>query len=204
MQATEAGLKYLNTGIRAIATVYYHHGTDLIDWIKDLSVPDAPWTSVNHSVINSLGEEFTLRLEPHLLLGKPDFPVRSVNLSYAHIDQDKKADEGFESYYSLEYLRNKFVFQFELKLFEKLNLDLSARWHDRSGSYRLYDNGVDTGKVVEYEPYTVVDAKLSWDEPFWSIYINAENLLDRTYCDHGNIPQPGLWLKAGIRVILLK
>ena len=204
MQATEAGLKYLNTGIRAIATVYYHHGTDLIDWIKDLSVPDAPWTSVNHSVINSVGEELTLRLEPHLLLGKPDFPVRSVNLSYAHIDQDKKADEGFESYYSLEYLRNKFVFQFDLKLFEKLNLDLSARWHDRSGSYRLYQDGVDTGNVVEYEPYTVVDAKLSWDEPSWSIYINAENLLDRTYCDHGNIPQPGLWLKAGIRVILLK
>ena len=200
MQATEVGLKYLNTGIRAIATVYYHHGTDLIDWIKDSTVPDAPWTSVNHSVINSIGEEVTLRLEPNLLLGRPDFPVRSLNLSYAHIDQDKKAEEGIESYYSLEYLRNKFVFQFDLKLLEKLNLDLSARWHDRSGSYRLYENGVDTGRIVEYEPYTVVDAKLSWDEPSWSVYLTAENLLDRTYYDHANIPQPGLWLKAGIAI----
>lgn len=202
MQATEVGLKYLNTGIRAIATVYYHHGTDLIDWIKDTRIPDAPWTSVNHSVINSIGEEVTLRLEPHLLLGKADFPVRSVNLSYAHIDQDKKADEGFESYYSLEYLRNKFVFQFDLQLFQKLNLDLSARWHDRSGSYRLYENGVDTGKIVEYDPYTVVDAKLSWDEPSWSIYLTAENLLDKTYYDHANIPQPGLWVKAGLQLRL--
>ena len=202
MQAAEVGLKYLNTGIRAIATVYYHNGTDLIDWIKDTSVPDVPWTSVNHSVINSIGEEVTLRVEPHLLLGRPDFPVRSVNLSYAHIDQDKKADKGFESYYSLEYLKNKFVFQFDLKLFEKLNLDLSGRWHDRSGSYRLYQDGHDTGKVVEYEPYTIVDAKLSWDEPSWSIYINAENLLDRTYYDHANIPQPGLWLKVGMRLRL--
>ena len=202
MKAAEAGIKYLNTGIRAIATVYYHHGTDLIDWIKDLSVPDAPWTSVNHSVINAIGEELTLRLEPHLLLGKPDFPVRSLNLSYAHIDQDKKADQGFESYYSLEYLRNKFVFQFDLKLFEKLNLDLSARWHDRSGSYRLYQDGADTGKVVNYEPYTVVDARLSWDEISWSIYVNAENLLDRTYYDHANIPQPGLWVKAGLQLRL--
>ena len=202
MQATEVGLKYLNTGIRAIATVYYHHGTDLIDWIKDTTVPDAPWTSVNHSVINSIGEEVTLRLEPRLLLGRAEFPVRSINLSYAHIDQDKKAEEGVESYYSLEYLRNKLVFQFDLNVFEKLNLDLSARWHDRSGNYRLYENGLDTGKIVEYEPYTVVDAKLSWDEPSWSVYLTAENLLDRTYYDHANIPQPGLWLKAGMRLRL--
>ena len=202
MKATEVGLKYLNTGIRAIATVYYHHGTDLIDWIKDTSVPDAPWTSVNHSVINAIGEEFTLRLEPHLLLGKPEFPVRSLNISYAHIDQDKKADEGFESYYSLEYLRNKFVLQFDVRLFSKLNLDLSARWHERSGSYRLYQDGVDTGRIVEYEPYTVIDAKLSWDEPSWSVFATAENLLDRTYFDHANIPQPGLWVKAGIQLRL--
>ncbi|MBQ7072163.1 MAG: TonB-dependent receptor [Bacteroidales bacterium] len=200
MKATEVGLKYLNTGIRAIATVYYHHGTDLIDWIKDTSVPDAPWTSVNHSVINSIGEEFTLRLEPQLLLGRPEFPVRSFNISYAHIDQDKKADKGFESYYSLEYLRNKFVVQLDLQLFGNLNLDLSGRWHDRSGSYRLYQDGVDTGRIVEYEPYTVIDAKLSWDEPSWSIFLTAENLLDRTYYDHANIPQPGLWLKAGIKL----
>ena len=202
MQAAEVGLKYLRTGIRAIATVYYHHGTDLIDWIKDTTVPDAPWTSVNHSVINSIGEELTLRMEPQLLLDKPDFPVRSVNLSYAHIEQDKKAEEGIESYYSLEYLRNKFVFQLDLRFFEKLNLDISARWHDRCGSYRLYENRVDTGRVVEYEPYTVVDARLSWDEPSWSIYLNAENLLDRVYFDHANIPQPGLWVKAGLQIRL--
>ena len=200
MKAAEAGLKYLSTGIRAIATVYYHHGTDLIDWIKDTSVPDAPWTSVNHSVINSIGEEFTLRLEPQLLLGRPEFPVRSFNISYAHIDQDKKADKGFESYYSLEYLRNKFVVQLDLQLFGKLNLDLSGRWHDRSGSYRLYQDGVDTGRIVEYEPYTVIDAKLSWDEPSWSVFLTAENLLDRTYYDHANIPQPGLWLRAGVKL----
>lgn len=202
MQAAEVGLKYLRTGIRAIATVYYHHGTDLIDWIKDSSVPDAPWTSVNHSVINSIGEELTLRIEPHLLMEKPDFPFRSVSLSYAHIDQDKKAEEGIESYYSLEYLRNKFVFQLDLRFLEKLNLDMSARWHDRCGSYRLYEKGVDTGRVVEYEPYTVVDARLSWDEPSWSIYLNAENLLDRVYYDHANIPQPGLWVKAGLQIRL--
>ena len=202
MQATEVGLKYLKTGIRAIATVSYHHGTDLIDWIKDTSVPDAPWTSVNHSVINSIGEEVTLRLEPQLILGKPDFFLRSVNLSYAHIDQDKKADQGFESYYSLEYLRNKFVLQFDFRLFKNLNLDLSSRWHDRSVSYRLYENGADTGRSVEYEPYNIIDAKLSWDEPSWSLYLTAENLLDRQYFDHANIPQPGIWIKAGLQMRL--
>ena len=199
MQAAEIGVKYLRTGIRAIASVYWHHGTDLIDWIQDLSVMDAPWTSVNHAVVDALGEELTLRVEPGLLLGREAFPLHAFSLSYAHIDQSKASIPGYASYYSLEYLRNKFVAQLDLLAWRRLSLNLSARWHDRCGSYRLYEGGVDTGRTAEYEPYLLLDAKLSWDAPQWTLYLSGENLTNTRYVDHGNVPQPGIWARVGIR-----
>ena len=198
MQAVEGGVKYLRPGIRAIATVYYHHGTDLIDWIKDLSVPDAPWTSVNHAEVNALGEELTLRLDFPLLLAREQFFLRDLNFCYAHISQDKAAIPGYESYYALEYLRNKFVMQADIAPWKWLNINVSWRLNDRVGSYRRYEDGVDTGESVAYRPYSLLDAKISWDAPRFSLWLSAENLLNTTYIDHGNVPQPGLWIKLGI------
>ena len=200
MQAVEGGVKYLRPGIRAIATVYYHHGTDLIDWIKDLSVPDAPWTSVNHAEVNALGEELTLRLDFPLLLAREQFFLRDLNFCYAHISQDKAAIPGYESYYALEYLRNKFVAQANVSVWKCLNINVSYRLNDRVGSYRRYDDGVDTGESVTYSPYSLVDAKISWDAPRYRIWLSADNLLNTAYIDHGNVPQPGLWLRLGVAV----
>jgi iron complex outermembrane receptor protein len=197
MQSVEAGFKYLAPGVRIVGSVYRLDGRDLIDWIRDLSVADAPWQSVNHARIKSLGGEITGRLEPAVLLGRARFPVRSLSASYAHISQDKKAEPGIQSYYALEYLRNKVVLQADLKFWDKLSVELSYRWHERVGSYEPYQDGQGTGKVVPYEPYSLVDGRIAWDENRWSVWLEADNLLNVKYFDHGNIPQPGLWLKLG-------
>jgi iron complex outermembrane receptor protein len=39
---------------------------------------------------------------------------------------------------------------------------------------------------------------LSWNAPKYKLFAEANNLLNRTYYDFGNLPQPGIWLKAGI------
>ena len=197
MQAIEAGVKFLHPGIRAIATVYYHRGSDLIDWIRDASDPDAPWISVNHGVVNAIGEELSLRLDLPLLLRREGFPLREVSLCYAHIHQDRVPPAGYVSYYALEYLRNKVVAQAGFSLWKSLNLNISYRYHDRVGSYRRYEAGQDTGEELAYAPYSLIDAKLSWDAPSFSLWLSADNLLGTEYVDHGNVPQPGLWLKLG-------
>ena len=198
MQSVEAGFKYHAPGVRIVGSVYRLDGRDLIDWIRDLSVSDAPWQSVNHARIKSLGGEITARVEPAVLLKRSRFPVRSLSASYAHITQDKKAEPGIQSYYALEYLRNKVVLQADLKFFEKLSVELSWRWQDRVGSYEQYRDGTGTGDVVPYAPYSLVDGRLSWDEKKWSVWLEADNLLNARYFDHGNIPQPGIWAKAGV------
>ena len=202
MQSVEGGLKYLSRGVRIVGGVYYMDGRDLIDWIRDLKVPDAPWQSVNHARIRSVGEEITARLEPSTLLDRPEFPLRSVSASYAHITQHKEAEPDIQSYYALEYLRNKVVLQADFRAFSHLTLNLSYRWHDRVGSYEDYLDGKGTGNIVPYKPYSLVDCKASWDEPRWSVYLEGDNLLNTTYFDHGNIPQPGIWLKLGMTVRL--
>ena len=191
MQAVEVGVKYLRPGIRGTLSLYRYHGTDMIDWIKDISQgDDAPWQSVNHAVINTMGVEASVILDMRELMRHDAF-VRSVNVSYSYIDQDKETTPNIQSKYALEYLRHKFVAQANFHIWRLLEMNVSYRWQDRMGNYQKGNS------MVPYEPYSLVDARLSWNAPQYKIYVEGNNLLNKTYYDHGNIPQPGIWVRAG-------
>lgn len=191
MQAVEVGVKYLRPGIRGTLSLYRYHGTDMIDWIKDISQgDDAPWQSVNHAVINTMGAEASVLVDIRELMQRDAF-VRSVNVSYSYINQDKETTPNLQSKYALEYLRHKFVAQANFRIWKLLEMNVSYRWQDRMGNYQKGNS------MVPYEPYSLVDARLSWNAPQYKIYVEGNNLLNKTYYDHGNIPQPGIWVRAG-------
>ena len=191
MQAVEVGVKYLRPGIRGTLSLYRYHGTDMIDWIKDISQgDDAPWQSVNHAVINTMGAETSVLVDIRELIQRDAF-VRTVNVSYSYIDQDKETTPNLQSKYALEYLRHKFVAQANFRIWKLLEMNVSYRWQDRMGNYQKGNS------MVPYEPYSLVDARLSWNAPQYKIYVEGNNLLNKTYYDHGNIPQPGIWVRAG-------
>lgn len=187
LHALEGGVKFLGRGVRAVATVYYNRGYDLIDWIMDTSAgADAPWMSMNHTRLNTFGQEVNLRLMLPALLNLPDFFIRTLSLGYVHQSQDKVLDAQLRSLYSLEYIRHKIVAQADFRLGEKLAVDLSWRYIDRNTSSELL------------KPYALLDAKFSYDFPRLNVYLQANNLLNRSWYDFGDIPQPGLWLMAGV------
>ncbi|MCF2594946.1 TonB-dependent receptor [Bacteroides caecigallinarum] len=191
MQAVEVGVKYIRPGIRGTLSLYRYHGTDMIDWIKDISQgEDAPWQSVNHAVINTMGAEASVMFDIRELMQRDAF-VRSVNVSYSYIDQDKETTPNLQSKYALEYLRHKFVAQANFRIWRLLEMNLSYRWQDRMGNYQKGN------AMVPYEPYSLLDARLAWNAPQYKIYVEGNNLLNKTYYDHGNIPQPGIWVRAG-------
>ncbi len=191
MQAVEVGVKYLRPGIRGTLSLYRYHGTDMIDWIKDISQgDDAPWQSVNHAVINTMGAEASVLFDIRELMQRDAF-VRSVNVSYSYINQDKETMPNLQSKYALEYLKHKFVAQANFRIWKLLEMNVSYRWQDRMGNYQKGNS------MVSYEPYSLVDARLSWNAPQYKIYVEGNNLLNKTYYDHGNIPQPGIWVRAG-------
>lgn len=191
MQAVEVGVKYLRPGIRGTLSLYRYHGTDMIDWIKDISQgDDAPWQSVNHAVINTMGAEASVLVDIRELMQRDAF-VRSVNVSYSYIDQDKETTPNLQSKYALEYLRHKFVAQANFRIWKQLEMNVSYRWQDRMGNYQKGNS------MVLYEPYSLVDARFTWNASQYKIYVEGNNLLNKTYYDHGNIPQPGIWVRAG-------
>ena len=122
--------------------------------------------------------------------------LSSLHLSYSYMHQDKVLEQGLVSQYALEYLRHKLVARTQRNLWRQLTLTLNARWQDRQGTYTDFK-----GHVNDYRPYTLVDARMQWTAPRYTLYVEANNLLDnRSYVDYGNVPQPGLWLVGGIKL----
>lgn len=199
LSAVEAGVKLHNAYVSAKAAVYYNHYRNQIDWIQDGTRDEKNelvWKSVNFGVINSLGAESSFDFNFLRILPSQRF-LKRVSLGYSFINQDHKEEKGIVSRYVLEYLKHKFVADAQMHLTGKLDLGLSCRYLDRMGSY--------TDRVEaahSYKPYSVVDARLSWNESNWKAYLNANNVLNKTYMDAGNVPQPGLWLVAGVALTL--
>jgi len=195
MQAVEAGLQYGSETVQAKATFFHHHGTNMIDWIMDTSLGNqATWQSVNHTRINSYGIEGNLQFKLNRL-----FPSQQVlqhfNLSYSYISQDKDLEHNLVSQYALEYLRHKLVAHLQTNPWRQLYLGVNLRWQDRVGTYTDF-----SGIVQDYRMFALVNARLSWQQPRYTLYAEVNNLFDnRDYVDYGNVPQPGCWLVAGLQ-----
>jgi len=194
MQAYEVGVKYLSEGVRGNVSVYHHHGKNMIDWIRDTRKgDDAVWESVNHTKVNSIGVEANLYFDFLSLLPTQRF-MRYVSLAYSYIDQDKDLENYLQSQYALEYLKHKFTAQVVFNLFSHLYLNLSYRYQERMGNYQLL-----SGEVKPYGSYSLFDARLSWNADKYKLYVESNNLFNKTYYDYGNVPQPGRWIMAGAR-----
>ena len=210
MQSVEGGLRFSRPWVNAVVTLFYNHGSDMIDWTKALSEgADAPWRSRNYTKINTFGQEVSARIDFVSMLVRDDFFIRNIELSYSHINQDKKLEENIQSRYALEYLRHKFVVKADFHIWNGLCANVSWRWQDRVGNYELFENKVSTGNMVSYKPYSLLDARLSWTSGYgksssrhtgYSFYVEVNNILDKEYYDYGNIPQPGIMAKAGVIV----
>ena len=189
MQAVETGFTFHSSLFTFNTALWYHHGKNMIDWIMDTSKgTEAVWQSVNHTKINSLGLE----------LGTTFFIRNSrFAMNYSYIHQDKVQEEHIVSQYALEYLRHKLTATADVPLTMRLTLGLHFRWQDRVGQYTDFD-----GAVHDYEPYALLDARLTWLQNKWKIYAEATNLLDKRYHDYGLVEQPGRWIIVGTSIRL--
>ena len=50
------------------------------------------------------------------------------------------------------------------------------------------------------EDYGVLDARLSWEASHYSVYVEANNVLNTEYYDFTYIRQPGIWVIAGVKL----
>lgn len=196
LAAVEGGVQYNTHLVDAKLSVYRHHCKNLIDWIRRSDDVDAPWESVNFTEVNATGVEATLALNLQEMMPAQHI-LKRLQVAYSYIDQDKVETDGIQSQYTLEYLRHKLVAQLQANLWKRLNANLSYRMQDRTGTYTNAD-----GEITDYKPYGIVDARLSWNADSFTLYVEANNLLDKTYADFGHIAQPGRWWMAGFSIQL--
>ena len=189
MTAVEGGVSWNQKCLIVSANLWYHHGRNMIDWIMDTSLgDDAVWQSVNHTKVNSIGFETAVQ-----------FHVKSskFNVSYSYINQEKEQEAHIVSQYALEYLRHKLIANALIPIADKLKLSLNYRWQDRVGQYTDFD-----GRVQDYKPFGLLDARLTWSPQPWKLYVEANNVLDKRYADFGHVEQPGRWVIAGFAIQL--
>jgi iron complex outermembrane receptor protein len=200
LRAVDLGLKYADfRGVQASASLYYNHCSNMIDWIMDLTEAesDRHWQSVNFTQIKSWGAQLTASVSLETLLPGQHL-LKSVDLAYNYISQEKVDAPNIQSRTTLEYLKHKAVCGLHLNLPLNLELALNGRWQERTGTFTDFD-----GQVRDYEPYGVLDARLEWKGSRCSLYLEGNNLTDRQYYDYGCVPQPGLWTIAGVRIQLV-
>ena len=193
LSSVEAGVKYAGMGLTLSASFFQNHCENLIDWVRRTDEgADAPWQSVNMNEIDATGWKADATIDLQQLLPAQHL-LQRFSLAYTYLDQDKKVDEHLQSKYTLEYLRHKLVAGLQLSLWRQLGLGIHYRFQERTGTY------TDTeGSIRSYQPYALLDARLSWQAPRYSCYVEANNLLDKNYVDYGNVEQPGCWIIAGV------
>ena len=200
LSALEFGTKYNSNPVQASANVFFNHYTNLIDWIIDEKADSAVLTTTNFGKINAIGVEANININFSELLPNQHF-LKKLTLQYAYLNQDQKQYDGITSRYVLEYLCHKLVANIQMNLWKSLHLGVNYRFQKRNGNYVIgYDEATKTNLLKKYSPYSVVDARLSWNRPNYSIYIEGNNILSHRYVDFGRLQQPGFWFIAGAKI----
>lgn len=201
LQAFEGGVKYLGCGITASASMFYNHCKNMIDWILDTTEGDnAVWKSVNFTKINTLGAEASLSMQLDRIFPQQHV-LKSLDLAYTYMTQDKDEPANIQSRSTLEYLRHKFVASLDLNIWRQLDLSMKYRWQKRTGSFTRKDSE-GNAVVSRFKPYGLMDARLAWNADSYKVFVEANNVFNTKYYDFGSLPQPGTWIIAGAAIVV--
>ena len=108
-----------------------------------------------------------------------------LQASYTFLHQIRHDDVAvWRSNYAMEYLRHKLVVTGDWTFWRCMGVNASVRYHDRVG---------------DYTPYATLDLKLRWADPRYEVWVQGNNVTDTNYTDIGGVPQPGIWVTAGVK-----
>ncbi len=191
----EAGLKFNKPGIIANAAVFKRYGKNMIDWVKLQN--QNPWQAMNITQVNVAGIETSITMNVEELAGRHSF-LKSITFNYAFLKADKSSDD-YMSKYVLDILKHKA----DLLIYHQVWHNFSASWafsyQDREGGYKKYVDGKEETNETPYAPFVQIDLQLNYKYNNWMIFTEATNLLNTEYVDYGNVPQPGSWVRMGVK-----
>ncbi|MFO8234036.1 MAG: TonB-dependent receptor [Bacteroidales bacterium] len=189
----ETGIKIFRESYSGYLSFFYSSADDVIAWVLlDEQDSEDKWVSENLTEVKNKGIE--LSLEKGF-----DIPVLTkAQLKYTYLDQNKITN-GFESKYSLSYLKHKIDMDFSGSFGRNWYFTLQSSFRDRNGDFRYYDKSINAYNGDQsYQPYWLFNGKVQWSKDAWTLFIHINNILDTDYYSLGNIIIPGRWVKGGI------
>ena len=191
----EIGFKFKQKNLITNVTFYERNGKNMIDWI--LLDGDSIWRTQNLSRINTIGYELNSIIDVNNILNV-NLPISSININYA-VNKSDSNSNGFQSAYILDYLKTNLSISTRQIIKKNLFANWRFTYQDREGGYSNFADGTEN----EYLPFWLFDVKFSYNAfKNSTVYLELNNILDKKYVDFGNIPQPGRWLRAGIKINL--
>ena len=202
-QSLSLGAVWSRTWFAVQSKVFYSHGNNIIDYVKE------SWGDVAHADNfnrDAIGVSAEARFSFRNLAASPSIApwLPDVNVSYTYLYQRRAGAryQVFTSLYGDDYLRHKVVFTVSQKVWKRLSLTLGLRVRDRMGTYQVYNGTQPTPELRKYVTCATLDAKIQWVGKHCELWVKGENLTDHNYQDIGNVPQPGIWIMSGVRVKL--
>lgn len=170
----------------ARAGLFYRYGFRIIDWVR---LPEEEmWYARNLTRLHSIGVDASFSY-------RPDIPyLRCVRVDYSYLFVSKKTGK-YRSLYATDYLRNSLKVSVDHGIYGSLGACWEFIVNDRAGTYIN-----ESSKEVRYKPYLLCNLRLYWNRPRYELFVTASNLFNVRYFDLGNIPQAGIWVKAGAKL----
>ena len=191
----ELGLKWNGKSHKTTFTYYKREGENMIDWV--LINGDSIWRTQNLSQLTTTGYELNSRIDINKMFNT-NLPISTLNINYA-VNESDTTSEGFQSAYVLDHLKSNLSFTASQNISKNIRIDWRASRQDREGGYIDFESGED----VEYLPFWLISTRLSYKTFNNStIFLEINNLFDNEYVDFGNIPQPGRWMRAGVKITI--
>ena len=84
------------------------------------------------------------------------------------------------------------------RIYKGFAVDYAFSYNSRKGEFLSYKQDA-AGILTPYPDYGLLDIRLHYTYKILNAYVEASNVLNQRYFDLGDLEQPGVWLKAGIK-----
>lgn len=162
---------------------FYRHGKDIIDYVLVETPEGDKWQSTQLTELDTYGVEVCASYTGGRIL-------RNLTVSYGWLHSSKDALDRITKY-ALDYMKNKVAIQCGINIWKGFVAEVTASWYDRNET-----------PDASYNPYWLINARLSWNRGIWTIYAEATNLFDTEYYDFVGLRQPPRWITAGIIITI--
>lgn len=192
----EIGTKRFANFSNYTISVFLRNMGSAIDKIKrpEKAIP----TMENINGLKSYGFEAAYQLKIADFLANHSYFLQKINLNYAYLWANKK-EEGFQSFYTLNYLRHKLSAGTSFYLTQHLSFDIWYTFKKRMGQYQWDANTA----PQNYKAVHLIDARLQYSKNNFRAFVDCNNLLNYEYFEHGFVEQPRRWISTGISYVFL-